>query len=246
MNLPISTDIVSSITRTLTALIPYGWGKKAQANWDWHVFLLNCKDEGVDCSGWIAWLLYQASHGAVHLTGGSWEIKNQLAAMASQHGDSNRGHYLIEAAKHDGILRICGFAPKGAEAGHIWGVLNGVTTESHGPEGHSGGVRPRRFDYHTLADNAEWVFDVAGPASKAVAKAPVAALPAAPPPVARTLKVLDGDVTRFTDKAGVIFYGGSHWLLARDLANVFPGVQLDNATEPGTLRIVVAAPTSGG
>lgn len=244
MRLPISTAKFEAITTALAGKIPYGWGHKADPSWDWHVFLAHCAENGVDCSGWIAWVVFQSSEGHVHLTGGSFDIREQLRRLALLTGEAERHDYLGLAGRMDNVLRICGFPPTPGEAGHIWGVFNQRTSESHGPEGHAGGVRPRNYDYHSLVRPDVWVYEVAaGPV------VPVSAPPPAPParkivgPVIAEVKDLtviqaDGKPTTYL-QAVLKDENAQHWIRAATVAEVFHGV-LNAQLDPKALQLKVA------
>lgn len=87
-----------------------------------------------DCSGYMRWLLYHATHGALLLPDGSW---NEYAALLK---DGFKPSLAANAAAHDGHVRVCiHVADNRDETGHIWTVVNGVTYECYG--GHGVGSR---------------------------------------------------------------------------------------------------------
>lgn len=89
---------------------------------------------GIDCSGYVAWLMYDATDLHVHMPSGSVLQRSWCRRM----GFKNYGKlgYLANCLKKDNRLRIAFFA---GSPGHVWLILNGQTIESYG--GHGPGRR---------------------------------------------------------------------------------------------------------
>ena len=72
---------------------------------------LNGKFPGFDCSGFIRYVLYNATTGKLNLTGGTGKQRGFLAAKKFPHFDGSgqksiKEEYRQEAAKHDDKVRI--------------------------------------------------------------------------------------------------------------------------------------------
>lgn len=105
--------------------VPYKYGTKA----DMHA---NPSDllRGIDCSGFVQWIVYQASNGKVLMPSGSVRQREWCKKMGfKRYGKLG---YLANCLLHDHRLRIAFFA---GNPGHVWGVLDGKTIESHGGTG---------------------------------------------------------------------------------------------------------------
>jgi hypothetical protein len=107
--------------------VSYGLGSKAPS--------LHCKPSQItkiDCSGFVRYLIYQATDRRVIIHDGSVQQRE----WCEGHGLAKVDY--SSAAKNDGWLRIAFISPrkahKGSKAvpGHVWLVLNGRTLESHG------------------------------------------------------------------------------------------------------------------
>src|SRR5205085_264760 len=85
--------------------------------------------KAIDCSGFVRYLMYRATHGEVIMPDGSW-IQNDWC----RHNHFAKVKYAT-AADADGWLRIAFLPPKKGHAGHVWLILNGMTLESHGHKG---------------------------------------------------------------------------------------------------------------
>jgi len=109
--------------RLMDGHISYGFGIKANL----HVQPEDIKS--IDCSGFVRYLLYNATYSALKMPDGSW----------MQHDWCQKS--LFEAVNYatadrcDGWLRIAFLPPKAGHAGHVWLVQNGATIESHGGKG---------------------------------------------------------------------------------------------------------------
>jgi hypothetical protein len=104
--------------------VSYGWGSKAPS--------LSCdtsKIHRLDCSGFVRYLLYQASDSQLLLPDGSY-IQHDWC----KHSGLARVDY-SSASANDGWLRIAFIPPAKHHAGHVWLILNGLTLESHGGKG---------------------------------------------------------------------------------------------------------------
>jgi len=105
--------------------ISYGLGSKAPS--------LSCDPsaiKAIDCSGFVRYIIYKATGGAVHMPDGSW-VQHDWC----KHQQFMTADYKTEAQQQDNWLRIA-FLPKHEKhPGHVWLVLNGKTLESHGHKG---------------------------------------------------------------------------------------------------------------
>ncbi len=85
---------------------------------------------GVDCSGYVRWLMFHCSSVRYLFPDGS----THQAEWCRERGFKNTS-YRLNAGWKDGRLRLCFYRPKGRRAGHVWFVLNGQTIESAGGRG---------------------------------------------------------------------------------------------------------------
>jgi hypothetical protein len=97
-----------------------------------------------DCSGFVGWLLYGASHGKVTLRTGSWYQRKWCDDEGFK-----KVKYSEVAKLKDSRLRIAFIRPESGKIGHVWLVINGQTIECYG--GHGVGRRP--WDTKVLMDN---------------------------------------------------------------------------------------------
>lgn len=113
-------------------------------------------DGGIDCSGFMRWLVYHATDGKVDIGDGSYDQGENLRGRGLKLTDP------ANCALEDGHLRICIHHPDDLDStGHIWAVRNKVTTESYG--GHGPGHRAwnaRLRSGHTLNQLATLCFVV--------------------------------------------------------------------------------------
>ena len=110
--------------------VEYELGAKAPA--------LSCKPEqinAIDCSGFVRWLIYNATHGQVTMPDGS---QNQLAFCRKS--DYKSTDY-DNTSLLDNRLRIAFMSPAHGQQWprHVWLIINGQTIESYG--GHGPGRR---------------------------------------------------------------------------------------------------------
>jgi hypothetical protein len=87
-----------------------------------------------DCSGFVRWLVYGASHGKVSMPDGSWHQQRWCERMGFKR--TSYGTFGL----NDDRLRIAFISPKKGKIGHVWLCINGMTIESYG--GHGAGRRP--------------------------------------------------------------------------------------------------------
>ncbi len=84
----------------------------------------------IDCSGFMRWLLYHATRGALLMPDGSCNEGEDLSQLGFKPTDPQN------CALADGHVRVCiHIADDKDDTGHIWLVLNGITYESHGGVG---------------------------------------------------------------------------------------------------------------
>jgi hypothetical protein len=96
---------------------------------------LNTKPEDIkssDCSGFVRYLLYNATNGHMNFGGGGggtwWQNKWCV----------DQGLDIVDystAANSDSHLRVAFIHGGGGKIGHVWLILNGLTIESHGGKG---------------------------------------------------------------------------------------------------------------
>lgn len=83
---------------------------------------------GIDCSGYVRWLLHRATHDSLVIPDGSVNQGEYIENMGFKRST-------VEACKReDGVLRIAQYHPQSG-VGHICLVINGTTIESHGGTG---------------------------------------------------------------------------------------------------------------
>lgn len=85
---------------------------------------------GIDCSGYLRWLLYRATHGELVIPDGSW-------MQAEWADDAGLKRSSIDAGEIiDGAVRMAQMPPaSGGGIGHIALIHNGRTIESSGRRG---------------------------------------------------------------------------------------------------------------
>jgi hypothetical protein len=106
--------------------VTYSYGAKAPS--------LDCDSSAfdkIDCSGYIRWIIYRATHGAVTMPDGS---VNQHSWC---HGQGFRTCAYRDCAAMDSRVRIAFIPQSKLHPGHIWLVVNGQTIESRGGKGPS-------------------------------------------------------------------------------------------------------------
>lgn len=86
--------------------------------------------EGIDCSGYVRWLLYRATDGRVQMPDGSW-----FQEQWCQGGGFKKTSYLLHGKLRDNRLRIAFIRASGKKVGHVWLIHNGRTIESYGGKG---------------------------------------------------------------------------------------------------------------
>ena len=123
---------------TMGGHIEYGLGDKASP-----LTIDPSAIRKIDCSGYVQYLLYTVSSGAVHVRSGSWYQNKYFKDNRFEEVD-----YATEASKRDNTLRL-GYFHGGGKVGHIWFVLNGETIES------SGGKGPNRRDWNALSHRVQ-------------------------------------------------------------------------------------------
>jgi len=106
--------------------VPYVFGAKARPLCGGPEAL----NGGVDCSGYVRWLMFHCSKAGYAFPDGStlqadWCRKQGFKATS----------YRLNGGWKDGRLRLCAYRPKGKRAGHVWLTLNGQTIESAGGRG---------------------------------------------------------------------------------------------------------------
>lgn len=108
---------------------------------------------GFDCSGFVRYVLFNATIGRLNLTGGTFNQRSALVAKKFTHftgsgSKSIEDEYRQEASKRDDLVRI-GFrgakfkeksdgTRKRSRVGHVWLIINGQTYESTKKAGNNG------------------------------------------------------------------------------------------------------------
>lgn len=123
--LPVDVDTLKLLSdRTVQPGNQYEFGGKVALDADSSTVAAS----GIDCSGYVRWLLYRATNGRVKIPDGSavqheWFRDNgfKLSSVAS-------------ACLMDQVLRIA-FLPPGSGIGHVALIRDGITFESHGSAG---------------------------------------------------------------------------------------------------------------
>jgi cell wall-associated NlpC family hydrolase len=138
--------------------VPYGFGSKpSNLKLTPAELLIDRKaPKGIDCSGFVRWLLYRASNGKVKIPDGSWNQRDHFRALADV------AHLPASAyaacGKTDGIVRVAGFVRSAkVSVGHIWLVHDGQTIESHGGKG----INRRPWNQSSLVRLATWCYPLA-------------------------------------------------------------------------------------
>lgn len=157
LELPIDVAVLVDVLAALDDRVPYKLGgKPSSLKLTTEQFLAERGTRGVDCSGFVRWLLYRSSAGRVKLPDGSVNQRDRLRALADEAGVATTPY--ATCGQVDNVLRIAGFTRSAKVAvGHIWLVLNGETGESRGHHG----VDRRRWDTPALVELATWCYPLA-------------------------------------------------------------------------------------
>jgi len=99
-----------------------------------------------DCSGFVRWLLYAATGGAIKLLPGSWHQQEWCKSQNFKKTD-----YLQHAGLQDHRLRVAFINAKNGKVGHVWLILDGYTLESHGGKG----ANRRKWNTDVLINNVD-------------------------------------------------------------------------------------------
>lgn len=111
------------------------------------------KITGLDCSGYVHYVLREASKNQINVPHGSWNINEWFEKSSCRKVD-----YKSQAEKRDHVLRLGYFAKTGdMDYGHIWLVLNAETLESHG----SKGVNRRSWNNSAIMKHVTHCYEVA-------------------------------------------------------------------------------------
>ena len=118
--------------------VAYGFGAKASS-----LDADPSKITKIDCSGYVRYLIYQATDKQISMLDGSvrqheWCRDQKLAKVAYS-----------TCGENDGWLRIAFYQKTKNHVGHVWLILNGQTLESYGH--HGPGSKPWR-DRSKIAD----------------------------------------------------------------------------------------------
>ncbi len=98
-----------------------------------------------DCSGFVRWILYGASHGKVKILPGSWYQQKWCREQGFEKVSYS------DAALLDSKLRIAFINTEGGKIGHVWLIINGRSIEAYG--GH--GVGRRKWNNKVLLANVD-------------------------------------------------------------------------------------------
>lgn len=151
--------LVTLIKKTMDGHIPYKMGGKALS--------LDCDSsvlgedadgvmQGMDCSGYLRWLIYRITKGLVTIPDGSW---NQRAWFQVQ-GFAPCNY--SDCSRKDDVLRIAFLNSENGEAGHVWLIVNSLTIESHGRSKINGvwqdGPSRRPWNWKSLKNKVDYCF----------------------------------------------------------------------------------------
>jgi len=95
----------------------------------------------VDCSGFVAWILYRATRGLLALNMGSQQMREWFQNLGARNVD-----YQDAAQGAPGRLFLGVLLPSSDGIGHVFLMSDGVTYESHGHFG----VDSRKWDIRVL------------------------------------------------------------------------------------------------
>lgn len=125
--LPVDIALLKTLSdRTVQPGNQYEFGGKVDLDAD----SAEVRAEGVDCSGYVRWLIHRATNGAVTMPDGSW-VQHEWVQEAGFKPSTIASAQLL-----DGYLRIAFMSPRrGGGIGHVALILDGQTMESHGGAG---------------------------------------------------------------------------------------------------------------
>ncbi len=168
----VDADQAEALTQRLSGHVHYHWGGKIRPTTSVDAILGDPKKYGsIDCSGYVRWLVYQTSGGALQLGEGSIQIGKDLERLAQKGVVTKCGYE--DAGKQDGVMRIAGF-DHGGDHRHVWGVVNGETMESRGGQNHIG---VSRQPWRVYARSKAWCYALPTSHSHALQAAHDPALP---------------------------------------------------------------------
>lgn len=107
-----------------------------------------------DCSGFVRWLLYGASHGKVTLRTGSWYQHKWCDDEGFK-----KVKYSEVAKLKDSRLRIAFIRPEDGKIGHVWLVINDQTIEACAGRG----ACRRKWDTPILINNVDATYVLTDP-----------------------------------------------------------------------------------
>lgn len=85
---------------------------------------------GIDCSGFVRWILFRATHNQLVIPDGSWNQADWAEDIGFKHSTIESGKLL------DGVVRLAHMKPLSPGGiGHILLIHNGKTIESSGKRG---------------------------------------------------------------------------------------------------------------
>lgn len=125
------SSLIAALGRCMDRKVKYGWGAKA-GNWNEQPGEFS----SLDCSGFVGWILAQATNGAVRdLIGkGSWQQAEFFDQQGFKESTISAGK-LVDNAVRVAFMPPKYLAGKMVRAGHIALILNGATLESCGGRG---------------------------------------------------------------------------------------------------------------
>jgi len=142
----LSSRLKSVRDQLLAGHISYQLGAKARLD------ALPTTIQHIDCSGFVRYLLYQASDRQLVMPDGSWKQREWCQKQRFEAVN------YATAAECDGWLRIAFINPKPQRAGHVWLIRNGLTLESHG---RTKGPDQRMWNTQVLQENVSYCFKLA-------------------------------------------------------------------------------------
>ncbi len=155
--LPIDVRTLLDVVVALDDKVPYLLGgKPSSIKLTTDELLRERGRAGIDCSGFVRWLLFRASSGRVKIPDGSVNQRDRFRALADVAGVAAVPY--TDCGQRDGVLRVAGFTKSARVAvGHIWLVVDGQTAESHGRHG----VNRRAWDTPSLLRLCTWCYPLA-------------------------------------------------------------------------------------
>ena len=144
--MPVSLSILDAVYANMVHRVVYDFGGKA-ADLAEDTSLIT----GIDCSGFVRYILARATHGALVVPDGS----SNMHAWAEANLRELVQYSDVQEAEGDPSRLFIAFIPP-APIGHVWLVRGGMTRESHGGRG----VDSRPWNTPILLREAEGAYEL--------------------------------------------------------------------------------------